>query len=91
MSSMWMAGGVRVAAADLDGNGRAEIVTAPGPGGGPNIRLFTKQGQAIGTGFMAGSGKPANGTFVTAGDLNGDGQAEIAVINTDVFQMASAR
>jgi hypothetical protein len=35
-------GGVRVAAADLDGDGRAEVVTGPGPGGGPHVRAFRR-------------------------------------------------
>jgi hypothetical protein len=33
-------GGVRVAVADLDGDGRAELVTAPGSGGGPHVKVF---------------------------------------------------
>src|SRR5262249_39880741 len=37
-------GGVRVAAADFNLDGRAEIVTAPGPGGGPHIRIFDNAG-----------------------------------------------
>jgi hypothetical protein len=34
-------GGMTVAARDLNGDKRAEIITGPGPGGGQRVRLFT--------------------------------------------------
>jgi hypothetical protein len=34
-------GGVNVAVADVDGNGRAEILTAPAGGGGPHVKVWT--------------------------------------------------
>jgi hypothetical protein len=33
-------GGVKVAAGDLDGDGRAELITGPGAGGGPHVKIW---------------------------------------------------
>lgn len=52
-----------------------DIVTAPGPGGGPNIRTFgTHQRSFTVPGFGTRSG-----AFVAAGDLGGDALDEIVV------------
>jgi hypothetical protein len=79
-------GGVRVAAADLDGDGRAEIVTGAGPGGGPQVRTFNAYWKPIGD-FMASAENYRGGVFVTAGDLDGDGRQEIGTLTADVFQV----
>ena len=71
-------GGVEVATGDLDGDGIDEIVTGAGPGGGPHIRMFDKQGQALG-GFFAFDDSYRGGVDVAVGDLDQDSEAEIIV------------
>jgi hypothetical protein len=74
-------GGVQVAAADVDGDGRAEIITGAGPGGGPHVRVFdTADGQQLpgpAGSFFAYGPNFRGGVFVAAGDVDGDGRAEI--------------
>jgi hypothetical protein len=77
-------GEIRVATGDLNGDGKAEVITAPGPGGGPHIRAFTLQGTdyvpytgQLGSGIMAYASNFTGGVYVAAADLNADGKAEI--------------
>jgi hypothetical protein len=72
-------GGVRVAAADVNGDGIPDIITAPGPGGGPDIRVFDGTTGALIREFMAYDARFSGGVFVAAADLNGDGHADIIV------------
>lgn len=71
-------GGVRVAMGDLDGDGADEIVTAPGPGGGPHVRAFEQDGTVIGQ-FFAFESTSRTGVNVSVGDVDGDGRDEILV------------
>jgi hypothetical protein len=77
-------GGVRLASGDVNGDGTPELIAAPGPGGGPDIRVFdgahlnqaTSHSDIIRE-FMAYSPFFTGGVYLTAGDVNGDGKTDI--------------
>ncbi len=74
-------GGVRVGAGDIDGNGTPDVITAAGPGGGPHLRVFSGATATPISGplsnFFAYSANFTGGVYVAAGDVNGDGRADI--------------
>jgi hypothetical protein len=72
-------GGVRVAVGDVNGDGFPDIVTGAGPGGGPNVEVFSGQDGALLRSFFAFDPNFTGGVFVAAGDANGDGFADIIV------------
>jgi hypothetical protein len=72
-------GGVNVAAGDIDGDGVAEIFTgaASGPG---EVRAWRTMNRGMTWGeFGRGTlfNAPTSGVFVTVGDVNGDGRADL--------------
>jgi FG-GAP-like repeat/Matrixin len=81
-------GGARVAAADVNGDDRPEIVVGAGYGGGPRVAIFdgatlTGTPRKLVNDFYAFDGVDVaglrNGVYVAAGDLNGDGRAELVI------------
>ncbi len=78
-------GGLEVAVGDTDADGVLEIITGPGTGGGPDIKVFDYQGHIKGS-FMAFDKKFRGGVFVAAGDVNGDGRDEIIVAPMSGFE-----
>lgn len=70
-------GGVTVAAGDVNADGRSDIITGTGPGGGPHVQVFDGRTGAVIQSFMAFDAGFRGGVFVAAGDLNGDGRADI--------------
>jgi hypothetical protein len=70
-------GDVSLAAADLDGDGNKEIVVGAGAGGGPQVRIFNKDGRLLNGGFFAYDRNFRGGVNIAAIDLNGDGTYEI--------------
>ena len=80
-------GGVRVAINELDGNDDTfEIITGPGAGGGPNVKVFQFNIRTLTfnptpvTSFFAFNDPTFNGgVYVAGGDVTGDGIGDLLV------------
>ncbi len=72
-------GGIRVAAADLNGDGFCDVIAAAGPGGGPQVTIFDGKSLKLLTAFYALPSTFTGGMYIAAGDVNGDGKADIIV------------
>ncbi len=70
-------GGVYLAAGDLDGDGRDELVAGADQGGGPNVRTFNATTGQLRDSFFAYESTFTGGVRVTVRDITGDGRADI--------------
>jgi hypothetical protein len=66
-------GGVRTGLGDINADGYADMVTAPGSGGGPHIRIYDFFNSNIIREFMAYDVNFTGGVNVAVADVNGDG------------------
>ena len=71
------AAGLSLAVGDVNGDGHDEIVTGPGAGFQPLVKVFRTDGTAVNNGFLAYAASFKGGVQVAVGDLYNDGTAEI--------------
>src|SRR5205814_506858 len=70
-------GGTRVAVGDYNGDGVLDVITAPGAGRAPEVRVFDGQSGLEIAHFNTYDSRFMGGVFVAATDMNGDGKADI--------------
>ncbi len=75
--SQQFTGGVNVAVGDLDLNGKSEIITGPGAGGSPNVRVFNGGNATLLSSFFAFDEAFSGGVEVSLTDRDFDGFADI--------------
>jgi len=70
-------GGISLGVGDINGDGRADIITGAGIGGGPHVQAFSGvDGSELFNGFAFDSNL-RGGVFVASGDFDNDGRDDI--------------
>lgn len=69
--------GENVTAGDVNGDGKAEVIVGSGANQAAWVTIFDSQGTALGQIFPYGHAVLYTGITLAAGDVNGDGKAEI--------------
>ncbi len=74
-------GGIFVAAADIDNDGRADVIVTPDVGGGTHVRVFSAGDPNTLMASFFGIDAPGflGGARTASGDINGDGYADLVV------------
>lgn len=76
----YFTGGVYVAAGDVNGDGRDEIVVGAGAGGGPRVKVIDLvTGQVMADFWGIADENFRGGARPAVGDINGDGKADLVV------------
>jgi FtsP/CotA-like multicopper oxidase with cupredoxin domain len=73
------AAGVRTAVGDVNGDGINDIIAVMGPGGDPQVKVFSGKDGAQLYWFYAFDPSIRTGLYVAAGDINSDGYDDIIV------------
>ncbi len=71
--------GFKVILADVNADGKQEIITAPNQGGGPHVRIFDKDGKLLNE-FFALNTLFRGGIDIAAYDIDLDDETEIIVV-----------
>ena len=72
-------GGITVAAGDVNGDGKADIVVGKMAGSTPEVKVFNGANGAMMYYYIALNPNYSGGVSVAAGDIDGDGKAEVVV------------
>ncbi|MFH1315134.1 MAG: putative glycoside hydrolase [Candidatus Uhrbacteria bacterium] len=83
-------GGVNVAVGDVNADGIDDIITGPGAGGQSEIRVYDRDGNMT-IQFSAFDTSGNTGVEVATTDFDGDGQAEIIGLSSQVFTFSFNR
>lgn len=77
-----------MAVGNVNGRGKAEIITSTGEGSAPKVRVFRKKGKKwkqIGKTFRPYAKSDRSGVLVSAIDIDDDGDDEIVTSSFSIF------